>query len=265
MWAYDFMQNALFAGIIVASISAIVSVFIVLRRMVFATHALGHMSITGFALASILGFPGMLGQLLLNLLAATVMGVLGDKIKKNDLIVGVILSFVLGFGAYFLFLYQNNYAGGVMSVLFGNILAVSNLQIHLLVYIAIFTLILLLIIARPLLFASIDPVIAESKNVPLRLISLLFFLLVALTVSMACQIVGALLLFVLLVIPGAIAIEIGDNIYKIIIISIITANVAMLLSLCIAYQYNLPVSFCLTMLLSGMYFLVKMKAYLKNK
>lgn len=264
MWAYDFMQHALIAGMIVASISAIISVFVVLRRMVFATHALGHMSITGFALASILGFSGMLGQVLLNLVAASIMGVLGDKIKKNDLAVGVILSFVLGLGAYFLFLYQNNYAGGVMSVLFGNILAVSNLQIHILSYIAIFTLMVLIVIARPLLFSSIDPVIAEAKNIPIRMISILFFLLVALTVSMACQIVGALLLFVLLVIPGAIAIEIGDNIYKIILTSIISANMAFALALCIAYYWNLPVSFCLTTILAIMYFMVKIKSILRK-
>lgn len=264
MWAYDFMQHALIAGMIVASISAIISVFIVLRRMVFATHALGHMSITGFALAAILGYSGILGQMVLNLVAAIVMGTLGDKIKKNDLVVGVILSFVLGLGAYLLFLYQDNYAGGVMNVLFGNILAVSSLQIRLLGYIAIFILITMIVIARPLLFSSIDPVIAAAKNVPIRVISIIFFVLVALTVSMACQIVGALLLFVLLVIPGAIAIELGDNIYKIIFISIISANLATVLALYLACQWNLPVSFCLTMLLSIMYFVAKIKFYLQQ-
>jgi zinc/manganese transport system permease protein len=263
MWAYDFMQHALIAGVIVASISAIISVFIVLRRMVFATHALGHMSITGFALAAILGFSGIIGQILFNLGAAAMMGVLGDKIKKNDLAIGVVLSLVLGLGAYFLFLYQNNYAGGVMSILFGNILAVSSFQLYMLGYIAIFILILLIIIARPLFFSSIDPVIATAKNVPIRIINIIFFLLVALAVSMACQIVGALLLFVLLVIPGAIAVEMGDNIYKILFISIIAANITTVLSLYAAYQWNLPVSFCLTMLLSMIYFIVKIKSYLQ--
>lgn len=263
MWAYDFMQHALIAGVLVASTSAIISVFVVLRRMVFATHALGHMSISGFALGAILGFSGMIGQMVLNLVAAIVMGTLGDKIKKNDLVVGVILSFVLGLGAYLLFLYQDNYAGGVMSVLFGNILAVSSFQLHLLAYIAIFILITMIIIARPLLFSSIDSVIAEAKNVPIRIISIIFFVLVALTVSMACQIVGALLLFVLLVIPGAIAIEIGDNIYKIVLISVVSANMATILALYFAYRWNLPVSFCLTMILSLMYFVVKIKSYLR--
>lgn len=263
MWEYDFMQNALMAGIIVASISAIISVFVILRRMVFATHALGHMSITGFALASIFGFSGILGQIILNVIAATTMGFLGDKVKKNDLVVGVILSFTLGLGAYFLFLYQNNYAGGVMSILFGNILAVSTAQIYILAAMAVAILITLLIMARPLLFSSVDPVIAKSKNVPMKLISIIFFVQVALTVSMACQIVGALLLFVLLVIPGAIALEIGDNIYKILLISVIVANISLVLALVIAYHFNLPVSFCLTTILSIIYFLVKLSKVLK--
>lgn len=264
MWAYDFMQNALIAGIIVASISAIISVFVILRRMVFATHALGHMSITGFALASILGFSGIVGQITLNIIAAATMGLLGNKVKKNDLAVGVILSFTLGLGAYFLFLYQNNYAGGVMSILFGNILAVSKAQIHLLAILAIGILVVLLIIAKPLLFCSVDPVIAKSKNVPLQLISIIFFILLALTVSMACQIVGALLLFVLLVIPGAIALDMGDNIYKILFTSTVVANISFVLSLVIAYSYNLPVSFCLTTILSLIYFSVKLGRLIKR-
>ena len=121
MWAYSFMQNALLAGLMVAVVCGVVSVFVILRRTGFAAHALGHMSLTGAAGAALLGFPSLLGQLLLNSLAAVVMGLLGDKVKKNDLAFGVVLTFVLGLGAYFLFLFQNNYAGSVMSILFGNI------------------------------------------------------------------------------------------------------------------------------------------------
>lgn len=263
MWAYDFMQHALLVGVIIATVSALISVFVVLRHMVFATHALGHMSITGFALASILSVPGILGQTILNLTAAIIMGTMGDKIKKNDLVTGVVLSFVLGLGVYFLFLYQNNYSGSVMSVLFGNILAVSMAQIYLSGIMAICILIGLIFIARPLYFLSIDPVVALAKNVPLKLINIVFFILVALSVSISCQIVGALLLFVLLVIPGAIALELSDNIYLTALISVIVANIALVLSLVIAYRFDIPVSFCITSILCTIYLTVKTKTYLK--
>lgn len=253
MWAYDFMQNAMLSGLIVATICGIVSVFVVLRRSAFAAHALSHMSLTGAALGMILGFSAIGGQLLVNLIAALVMGFLGDKIKKNDLAIGVVLTFVLGLGAYFLFLFQNNYSGGVLSILFGNILAVSKEQIYLLIGLSIGVLFILGIVARPLLFASIDPTLAQAKNLPTRFLSIIFFCIIAVTVSMACQIVGALLIFVLLIIPGAISGLWCDGFYKSVIVSVIVANASVFISLCIAYQFNLPTSFCITTLMCLIY------------
>lgn len=255
MWAYSFMQNALFGGITVATVCGIVSVFIILRRMSFAAHALGHMSLTGAAASVLLGIPSILGLLILNGVAAIVMGLMGDKIKKNDLSIGVVLTFVLGLGAYFLFLFQNNYAGSVMAIIFGNIFAVSNIQVWQLLGLAIIILLIMIVISRPLIFASVDPVVAESRNVSVKLLSIIFFLVLATTVSMACQVVGALLVFVLLIIPGAIGIQWGESIYRIIIISIGVANLALVIALYLSYHFDLPVSFCLTMLLCFSYFI----------
>lgn len=262
MWAYSFMQNALLAGLMVAVVCGVVSVFVILRRTGFAAHALGHMSLTGAAGAALLGFPSLLGQLLLNSLAAVVMGLLGDKVKKNDLAVGVVLTFVLGLGAYFLFLFQNNYAGSVMSILFGNIFAVSNSQLWGLLILGISVLALLMIISRPLIFASIDPVVAASRNVPLRLLSVIFFLILAVTVSMACQVVGVLLVFVLLIIPGAIGMQWGESIYGIVALSVMSAVAAVVVALYVSYQFDLPASFCITMLLCAGYFIGLIKNYL---
>jgi zinc/manganese transport system permease protein len=264
MWAYDFMQHALYSGLIIATVCGVISVFVVLRRSAFAAHALGHMSLTGAAGAALIGISAISGQLILNLLCAVIMGLMGDKVKKNDLAVGVVLTFVLGLGAYFLFLFQNNYAGGVMSILFGNILAVSGEQIRILVILALIILFTLGIFARPLIFASIDPVIAGSKNVAVRFLAVLFFVLLALTVSMACQIVGALLVFVMLIIPGAIGMQWGDNMYKIVLISVVVADLAVVIALYIAYYFNLPASFCITMLLSFAYFFGIIRSYLNN-
>lgn len=254
MWVYSFMQNALVAGLIVAIVCGIVSVFVILRRTGFAAHALGHMSLTGAAGAALLGLPGILGQLVLNSVAAIIMGLMGDKVKKNDLAVGVVLTFVLGLGAYFLFLFQNNYAGSVMSILFGNIFAVSTTQLWQLAGLGLLVMISLIVISRPLIFASIDPVVAASKNVPIRLLSVVFFLILAITVSMACQVVGVLLVFVLLIIPGAIGMQWGESIYSIVFLSVLSAAISVVLALYISYQWDLPASFCITMLLCLAYF-----------
>ena len=128
MLEYSFMQHAFIAGTLIAITSGIVSFFVVLRKNIFAAHGLGHISLAGASGAILIGFSAMSGQLIANLLAGLIMGLLDKKINKDDLTVGIVLTFFLGLGAYFLFLYQSGYAGSIMSILFGNILAVSETQ-----------------------------------------------------------------------------------------------------------------------------------------
>ncbi len=261
MWAYNFMQHALISGILVSTICGIVSVLVVIRRSAFASHALGHMSLTGAAGAIFIGVNPLFGQLILNLIASTIMGIIGDKVKRNDLAVGVVLAFVLGLGSYFLFLFQNNYAGNVISILFGNILAVSTSQIYYLSILFMIVIIILGIFARQLIFASIDPSIANSKNIPIKKLSIVFFIILAITVSMACQIVGALLIFVMLIVPGAIALQWCDSIFKTIILSILVANLSLIFGLYFSFWLNLPVSFFITSSLCSMYLI----GFIKNR
>lgn len=263
MWAYDFMYNAIIAGFIISTICGIISVFVVIRRSAFASHALSHTSLTGAAGASLLGISPLLGELIVNIISSIIMGCIGSKLKKNDLAIGVVLSFVLGLGAYFLFLFQNNYSGSVMSILFGNILMVSRTQIYELILLALLIIITLLFCLRPLLFASIDPTIAIARKVPVTFLSIIFFILLAITVSMACQIVGALLVFILLVIPGAIVNDWCDGIYSSIFISVLSANIATLSSLILAYEFDIPVSVCLSILMTIFYLLKYLRILIK--
>ena len=265
MLEYSFMQNALLGGVIIALVCGFVSVFVILRRTSFAAHALGHMSLTGAAGAALLGIPSILGQIILNVVASVAMGLMGDKVKKNDLAIGVVLTFVLGFGIYFLFLFQNNYAGSVMGILFGNIFAVSHTQLIQLAILGSVILITLLFILRPLVFVSIDPVVAESKNIPVRLISVIFFVVLAVTVSMACQIVGVMLVFTLLIIPGAIGNQWGQSIMQSLVISMMSAVSSVIIALFVSYNLDLPASFCITMVLCLMYFVggIKNKLFVK--
>ncbi len=265
MLGYSFMQHAFFSGTIIAFICGWISTFVILRRTAFAAHALGHTSLTGAAGAVLIGVSGMTGQLFINIVAAIVIGLLGDKVKKNDLVIGVVLTFFLGLGAYFLFLYQNNYAGGVMSILFGNILAVSIDQITTLCWLTLVVVIILIICMRPLLFSSIDPVLAKSKNVPEKFLNITFFILLAITVSMGCQIVGALLIFVLMVVPGAISAQWCKQFYSLLITSICVAVATIWISLTLSFYVNLPTSFCITMILCLMYFIGLIKNHFSKR
>nr|WP_156860404.1 metal ABC transporter permease [Francisella frigiditurris] len=253
VFSYTFMQYAFIAGTIIAFICGVISFFVIIRRLSFASHALGHISLTGAAGAVLINISAMTGQLFINLVAGLLMGAFGDKIKKNDIAIGIVLTFFLGLGTYFLFLYQTGYSGSVMSILIGNILTVTLEQIYILLGLAIFTIILLISIARPLFISSLDPVFAESKNIPNKLLSILLFVAIAITVSMACQVVGILLVFSLLIGPAAIATQWVDGFYKPIILSTIISIASVWSAIIAAYYIDVPISFFITSIICGLY------------
>ncbi|MEY8766936.1 MULTISPECIES: metal ABC transporter permease [Francisella] len=258
---YTFMIYAFIAGTIIALICGIISFFVIIRRLSFASHALGHISLTGASGAVLLNLSAMTGQLTINLIAGLLMGAFGDKIKKNDIAIGIVLTFFLGLGTYFLFLYQSGYSGSVMSILVGNILTVTLEQIYILLALAIFTIALLAAIARPLFISSIDPVFAESKRISNKFLSILLFICIAITVSMACQIVGILLVFSLLIGPAAIATQWIDGFYKPIALSTVISILTVWSGIIAAYYIDVPISFFITTIICILYLI----SIIKNK
>ncbi len=199
-----FVVNAFMAGTLIAVVAAIVGYFAVLRAQAFAAHALSHVGFAGATLAALLGVSGLLGMAGFTMAAALGMGALGKRIRGRDVEIGMILSFALGLGVLFLRLYTNS-ASETVSVLFGSILSVTHADIVLTLVFGIGTLVVLAAIFRPLLFSSIDPEVAEARGVPIKALSIIFILLLAITVAEAIQVVGVLLVFALIVAPAAAA------------------------------------------------------------
>lgn len=262
MFNYTFMQYAFIAGSLTAIICGIVSVFVVTRKASFAAHALSHISITGAAGSLLIGLSALTGQLIINILAAIFMGSVGEKTMKNDQTIGIVLTFFLGLGALCLFLYQSGYAGSVMSIMFGNLLAVSLSQIYLLIILSFLVLCLLFIIFRPLWFSTLEPDLAKARSLPVKTLTMLFFSIVAITVTMACQVVGALLVFALLIGPGAIAAQWCKSLSSLVITSSLIALLSVWTALIIAFYENLPVSFCITLIISILYLIGGIKRLL---
>ncbi len=145
--------------------------------------------------------------------------------RERDSVIGVILAFGLGVGVLLLSFYHG-FAVEATNILFGNIFGVSNGQLLALVAIGIGATIAMLIMYRPLLFASVDPDVAEAKGVPLRLIGLLFLLVLAFAVTEAAQIVGTLLVLSLAITPAAAALRRSSKPLMLTLISIAFALLA---------------------------------------
>jgi zinc/manganese transport system permease protein len=250
----DFLRSALEAGTVCALLAAAVGYFVVLRQMAFAGHALGHIGFAGACAGVVLGWGALPGMLALNIVAGAGMGLLGDRVQKSDLVTGMMLSFALGLGTLFLGMFKG-YAGQANVILFGSLLSVSQDQLFIMMALGVFGLIGLLLLFRPLVFAALEPELAEAKGVPLRLVSTLFYVLVAVAVAVASQIVGVLLVFTLLIGPPAIAMRFCRTIWPGLALSIGVGVGVTWASLLLAFETNAPTSFWAPTLLFALYLL----------
>jgi zinc/manganese transport system permease protein len=254
MLDYDFMQNAFAASGIAAVVSGLVGYFLVLRGQTFAGHALGHIGFAGATGAVLLGVAPIWGLVGLTVAAGVAMGALGERISGRDVAIGVVLALALGFGLLFLH-YYTAFATQATALLFGNVLAVDRSTIATLLGLAVVTLAGLAVIMRPLIFASLQPELAEAKSVPLNFISIAFLVIVALAVSESAQIVGILLVFALMVGPPATAQRLVTGLWSGVALSAVLALAEAWLGLVIAYYTDWPVSFCIATLSALGYFL----------
>ncbi len=252
MFEYDFMVNAFAASGMVAVLSGIVGYFLVLRGQTFAGHALSHVGFTGATGAVLLGMPPLWGMVGFTLAAGVGMGALGERLSGRDVAIGVILSLSLGFGLLFLHFFTA-YATQATALLFGNVLGVSHETLVVLAGLAIVSLGALGFIMRPLLFASLQPELAEAKGVSLRLVSVLFLAITALAVAACTQIVGVLLVFALMVGPAAAAQNVTTRLSSGLALAALFALGQAWVGLTLAYYTDWPTSFWITMLAAIVY------------
>lgn len=238
----EFVQNALLAGTLVAAVAAIIGYFVVIRAQAFAGHALAHIGFAGATGAAVMGINPLLGTFVFTLLAAFGIGSLGERVRGRDIEVGMVLSFALGLGVLFLTMYTQ-FATETVSILFGSLLSVSRGNVVIMLASGIAVCLITAAIFRPLLFASIDPEVAEARGVPVRFLSLAFIILLAVTVAEAVQVVGVLLVFALLVAPPATAIRLVQRPARALALSIALGLVYTWLGLLLAFVGHWPVSF----------------------
>ena len=240
----DFMRNALIGGTLVALVSGIVGYFVVVRRDAFAAHALAHIGFPGATFAVLVGMPVTLGLALFCVSGGLAIGALGRRVANRDISTGTVLALATGLGVLFASLATEN-TRTVTNVLFGNLLAVSHGQLLTFAAFAAVLLVAFGLVGRPLLFASIDPQVAEAKGVPIRLLGVIFTVLLALAVTMAVPVVGTLLLFALVVTPAASALAITARPAMTLTLATVFSAGAVWLGLIVAVMFNLPPSFCI--------------------
>jgi zinc/manganese transport system permease protein len=259
---YHFMINALLAASIVAVMAGLVGWLMVLRRQAFAGHTLSMMAFPGASGAALIGVAAAWGYFAFCGAGALVIGSLaggGRSWRAQGPSIAAVQASALALGFLFVSLY-GGVLGDLETLLFGDVLAVSDRQLLLLLAVAIAVCAVLCGLARPLLFASVDPDVAGARGVPVGALSRSFLLLLGLAVAATSQITGPLLVFALLVMPPATAQLITARPVLSLALSIVFGLSTVWLGMGIAYFSIYPAGFFITAIGFALYLLVRIAA-----
>jgi zinc/manganese transport system permease protein len=250
------MVNAYLAGTVVAAIAGAIGYFVVLRGSAFAAHALSHIGFAGATGAVVLGINPIFGLLAFTMGSGMAIGALGNRLRSRDVTIGIVLAWTLGLGVLFISLYTG-YAQEAYALLFGEILGISVNEVLATSVVAGIAFLALVVMYRPLLYASVDQDLARAKGVPTLALSVAFMAVLALAVTDAVQVVGVLLIFALIVTPAAIAIRFTSRPGLAIATAFALALAFTWLGLAISYYSPHPVSFFITTLAFATYLFVR--------
>jgi zinc/manganese transport system permease protein len=265
---YHFMVNALLAGSIVAVMAALVGWLMVVRREAFAGHTLSMMAFPGASGAALIGLPAAWGYFAFCGAGALAIGRASGEGRRSrpqqGAAIGAVQATALALGFLFVSLY-GGVLGDLETLLFGNILAISDGQVLGLAAVAIAVLAVLGVLGRPLLFASVDPEVASAHGVPVRRLSIAFLLLLGLAVAATSQITGPLLVFALLVAPAATAQLLTVRPALSLALTVALGLLVVWLGMGISYFSVYPAGFFITAIAFALYLLARVFASLRQR
>ncbi len=236
-----FVQSALLTAAVLGVVAGVLAPLIVARGMAFAVHGTAEIAFTGGAAALLAGISVSVGAVLGAVVAGVVFGLLGLRQRERDSVIGVVLAFGLGLGVLMISLYPGR-AANKFGLLTGSIVSVDSTNLGVLATVTVVVLGVLAVVYRPLLFASTDPDVAVARGVPVRVLSPLFAVLIALTTALAVPIVGAVIVLAVTVIPGAAAARVTSSPLVATLLAVAFAELALVGGTVASLAPGLPIS-----------------------
>lgn len=246
MFQYEFMQQAFIASTFIAITCGIIGVFVVARNMSFLSHTLSEIGFAGAAFGVLVGISPLLGMILFTLISSILVGSMSAKKERSESSTSAISSLFIGAGILFLAL-SSKTSSYATNILFGSIVGISQENLAELVGLAVVIIVIVIIFFRKLSFDSFDSIGAKAAGLPTVFLSVIFLIMVALSVSIGAQVVGSLLVFVLLTLPGATAKFFAHSVSGLFMVSIGLALAGVWLGLILGYYTNWPVTFFISM------------------
>ena len=235
------LRNSLLAGLVLGLVGGLISVFVMSRDLAFAVHGVSELSFAGAAAGLLTGVGVVTGSIAGSLIAAVLIGLLGARARDRNSITAVLMPFGLGLGILFLALYPGR-ASNKFGLLTGQIVAVDDPRLGVLAVVGGIVVLGLLILWRPLTFASVDSEVAAARGVPTRVLSIAFMVLLGLAVAIGVQVVGALLVLSVLVTPAAAALRVSSSPIVVPVLSMAFATVSLVGGILLALGASVPIS-----------------------
>ncbi len=235
------LQNSILAGAALGIVGGLIGVFVMSRDLAFAVHGISELSFAGAAAGLLLGVGVVEGSLIGSIIAAAIIGLLGSRARERNSITAVLMPFGLGLGILCLALYPGR-SSNKFGLLTGQIVAVDDPKLASLAVISLIVVVGLLVVWRPLTFASVDAEVAAARGVPVRALSLVFMLLLGMAVAVGVQVVGALLVLSVLVTPAAAALRISASPIVVPVLSTVFAVVSLVGGILLALGSSVPIS-----------------------
>lgn len=263
LFVFPFMVNAFLAGTIVAIVAGFMGWFMVLRRQSFAGHTLAVVGFPGASGASLLGISPMFGFFGFSLAAALAIASAGPRSlgaqpgrSLESAVLGTVQAFALACGFLFVSLYRGNIQD-ITALLFGSFLGITTDQVLLLGAVGVVSLLVLGLIGRRLLFASVDPEVAEAGGLSILGLGAVFLVLLGGAAAEAAQIVGSLLVFALLVVPAATAQVLTARPGLSIVLTLVIGLGMTWLGIAVAYYSSQPIGFLIASLAFATYLIAQ--------
>mgnify|MGYP000408955188 FL=1 len=234
---FHFLQNALITAIVIGIVAGAVGCFIILRGMSLMGDAISHAVLPGVALSFILGINFFIGAIVFGLLASVIITYIrGNSIIKSDTAIGITFSSFLALGV--ILIGVANSSTDLFHILFGNILAVQDIDMWITIGVGIAVLIVIGMFFKELLITSFDPLLAKAMGMPVNFYHYLLMILLTLVAVTAMQSVGTILIVAMLITPAATAYLYANSLKTMIILSSSLGAIASVLGLFIGYTFN---------------------------
>jgi len=239
-FAYPPIQRAAIACILCGASCSLLSVFVVLMKMPLIGVSMSHAAFAGAVMGMLLEINPALSGFIMCLLAAGVLGPLSDRTEMApENVLGIMFSFFIGVAFLGLGILTRTKANA-LNLMWGSLLSLAGWDVAVLAFVTLFLLLFVLLFFKEIRLVLFSRRLATASGVPARAIYYALLFLTGAVVSSNLATVGGLLIFALLVQPGATALQLTYNLKHFFLISVASGVGACVSGLVVSYIFDLP-------------------------